>query len=430
MRVAFYTIGCKLNQFETEYMREQFEKDGWETVDFREMADVYVINTCTVTAQADAKSRQSVRQALKRNPDALVVATGCYSQINPEALIDAGAHVVTGNPQKVCLKDIVYRALREKSFPMVEVSEIGRTFHPMPIKAFSGYSRAFIKVQDGCNRRCSYCIVWKARGPSRCASPDFVLEEARRLVDAGFEEIVLTGTHLGTYRIGDTDLVGLLERLCDIEGLKKIRLSSIEPTEFSPELIDFISSSPKIAKHLHIPMQSGSERILKLMNRPYSPAQFRELVEELVERMPTLGIGVDVIVGFPTETEEDFEQTYHLLEELPIYYMHIFSYSPRPGTPAASMKPQVRPDIKRRRWETLNRLKQEKKRLFIDRMIGQRLDCVIEGRASRISGFWRGLSENYIPLLIKGDLKHLAGKVVKARLIERTGDQAVSEILL
>ncbi len=428
MRVAFYTIGCKLNQFETEYMMEQFKKAGCKVVSFKEEADVYIVNTCTVTSQADAKSRQSVRQALKRNPEALVVAVGCYSQVSKESLLEAGAHLVVGNAEKTRIVELVKSHLEEKR-PKAVVSEPNNHFTPMPIEDFSGYSRAFIKVQEGCNRRCSYCIVWKARGPARSATIDFVLNEARKLSEAGFEEIVLTGTHLGSFgQERGESLLGLLEELVKIPSVKKIRLSSLEPTEITDELLEFMASCPKIARHLHIPLQSGSNRILKLMNRPYTSEQFEELILNIHRKMPEAGIGVDVIVGFPTETEEDFEATYSLIERLPIYYMHIFSYSPRPGTPAASMKPQVRPDIKRQRWEMLNRLKAEKKGRFIESMIGKVVDGVIEGRPAE-EGYWRGLTENYIPVLIPGNLKHLTGKVYPMRLTERAGEEALAELI-
>ncbi len=426
MKVAFYAIGCKLNQFETEFMREQFEKAGWKIVNFREKADVYIINTCTVTAQADAKARQSIRQALKRNPNALVVATGCMTQLFPEQALEAGAHVVTGNEEKLHMPSIVEEALKG-GIPLVRISPFSRSFNPMPIEGFHNHSRAFVKIQEGCNRSCSYCIVWRARGPARCADEDFVVNEVKRLVDAGFEEVVLTGTHLGLYRGKRSNLVGLLEELLKIEGLKKIRLSSLEPTEISDELIYLMASTDKIAKHLHIPLQSGSDRILKLMKRPYTARFFEDLIMKIWEKIPTVGIGLDVIVGFPTETEEDFEATYRLIERLPIYYMHIFSFSPRPQTPAADMRPQVRPDIKRKRWERLNELKQKKKRVFVEGLLGKEVDAVVEGRKSR-EGYSMAVSENYITLLVKEDITHLKRKVLKFKLLKRIEDKALASV--
>ncbi len=426
MRVAFYTIGCKLNQFETEFMREQFEDEGWEVVPFREEADVYIINTCTVTSQADAKSRQSIRQAKKRNPDAVVVAVGCYPQVAAEEVVECGADVVLGNREKLNVLGFVKEHI-EKGTPVVRVSELDTTFSPMPVRDFSSHSRAFVKVQDGCNRRCSYCIVWRARGPSRSAPPSLVLDEAKRLVDAGFEEIVLTGTHLGAYgRDRGTSLVELLEKLLCVDGLKKIRLSSLEPTEITSPLIELMASTGKIARHLHIPLQSASNRILKLMNRPYTAEQFEELVMEIAERLPGVGIGVDVIVGFPTETDEDFEKTYSLIERLPIYYMHIFSYSPRPQTPAASLKPQVRPDIKKKRWERLNLLKAQKKRAFVASFVGKVLDATVEGRPAPEAGYWSAVSENYIPLLVPQNMGHMKKRVLAFRVEEARGDKAVA----
>ncbi len=430
MRIAFYTIGCKLNQFETEFMKEQFEEAGWETVPFKEKADVYIVNTCTVTGQADSKSRQTIRQALKRNPNALVVAVGCYSQVAKEELLKTGASLVLGNPEKGKIVELVEQALKEQNLPRVHVSNINNSFFPMTIENFSGHSRAFIKVQDGCNRRCPYCIVWKARGPSRSAPLELVIKEAQKLADAGFEEIVLTGTHLGCYgEEKGLDLVDLLERLVEIDSLKKIRLSSLEPTEITPQLIEFMKENSKIARHLHIPLQSASNRILRLMNRPYTKEEFEDLVMKLAEALPDVGIGVDVIVGFPTEEEEDFEETYRLIEKLPIYYMHIFPYSPRPNTPAAYMRPQVRPDIKRRRWEIMNQLKDAKKKYFIERFIGKELEGVIENRPASEKGYWSALTENYIPLVVKGQFPQLAGKVKRFKLIQRLDHRAEALLL-
>ncbi len=427
MKVAFYTIGCKLNQFETEVLKELCEKEGWEVVPFREKADVYVINTCTVTQQADAKSRQNIRRALKNNPKAIVVAVGCYPQVASEEVKATGAHIVLGTQDKYRIIEAIKEFLKQKE-PITKISPIKNEFIFTPIEDFTGYSRAFVKVQEGCNRNCSYCLVKKARGPVRSAKPEDVIEEVKRLAEKGFEEIVLTGTHLGAYgEDRDTNLLKLLERLVEIPDVKKIRLSSIEPTELTKELIELITQHPKIAKHLHIPLQSGSDRILKLMNRPYTSSYFEELIHKIVDKNPIIGIGVDVIVGFPTETEEDFNLTYQLLKRLPIYYMHIFSYSPRRGTPAYHMKPQVRPDIKKQRWEALNTLKSVKKAQFVSKFVGKTLEGIVEGRPAE-KGYWSGLTENYIPLLIEGNYPHLTGKVKQFKILTTKKDKAVVKI--
>lgn len=427
MKVAVLTIGCKLNQYESEYLIESLEKSGFIVVDFKDTADIYVINTCTVTSQADSKSRQAIRQAKRRNPDSIVVATGCYAEINRDELKKIGADIVVGNVGKAFLSDIIKRYVLDGVSGCTD--DIGsEKFYPMPIEDFKDYSRAFVKIQDGCDSRCSYCIVWKARGKSRSADLGFVLDEVKRLVEKGFEEIVLTGVHLGSYGkdIG-LSLVDLLKELVKVESLKKIRLSSIEPTEWTDELLDFITHD-KIAKHFHIPLQSGSDRILELMNRNYTRKFFEDLILRINKSIPIAGIGVDVIVGFPTEGEEDFKVTYTLLRDLPIYYMHIFTYSDRPGTIASSITPKVPPVVKRKRWEALKELKDMKMDNFISAFVGRDLEGVIEGRVVE-SGFTRGLSENYIPLLIPGNHVNLKGKVSKFRVVEKRSLQLVTELI-
>lgn len=420
MRVAVATVGCKLNQYESEYVLESFLKEGFILVDFKDFADVYVVNTCTVTSQADSKSRQLIRQAKRRNPNSLVVAIGCYAELRREELESIGADIVFGNVEKPFVAELVKRYL--ESGVLKGTSEFKSCeFVPMPIEDFKDYSRAFVKVQDGCNSRCSYCVVWKARGASRSASVDYVVDEVRRLVDKGFEEVVLTGVDLGSYGWDrGYDLVSLLEELVKIEALKKIRLSSIEPTRWTPRLIDFLSHE-KIAKHFHIPLQSASDRILKLMERDYTSIEFEKLILKLVDKVPEAGIGVDVIVGFPTETQEDFLATYNLLKSLPIYYMHIFSYSDRPGTPASVLKPKVRPDVKKERWNMLKELKDKKMESFVSSFIGKNLYGVVEGRLTKDGLYTRALSENYISLLIPGDCRLERCKVRPFKIVGKQG---------
>lgn len=427
MKVAFYTIGCKLNQYETEFIRELFEEEGWEVVDFKERADVYVINTCTVTSKADSKARQSIRQARKRNPDSLIVAVGCYCQVFPDAVKEAGADVIIGVPNKTEVLEKVKEAF-EKREKLVVVRQDFGDFVPMPVKKFSGYSRAFIKIQDGCDMRCSYCIVWKARGPSRSAPLRFVIDEAKRLVNEGYEEVVLTGTNIGDYgKEFGVDLIELLERLTEIEGLKKIRLSSIEPVNLNKRLIEYIAKNEKVCRHLHIPLQSGSDRILKLMGRRYTSQDIKGILDEIFSRIPYVGVGLDVIVGFPTETDDDFIKTYRLIEEYPIFYMHIFSFSPRPGTIAFNLKPRVRPDIIKKRWEELNELKARKKQEFVSKFIGKDIVGVVESRPYN-DKYWSGISENYIPLLIEGDVKNFSKKVKTFRAKGMLSDRLIVSI--
>ncbi len=425
-KVALITIGCKLNQFETMAMREALEKAGFQAVPFAPGAQVYIVNTCTVTGRSDYKGRQMVRRALKMKPkDGLVVVTGCQSQLRAQEFVDLGADLILGNAEKPHIQEIITKALKNGlRGPHIQTIDQCREFQPMPLHSFPGYSRAFLKVQDGCNNRCTYCTVWMARGPARSAPPSWVLEEARGLVASGYRELVLTGVHLGAYRWQDWDLARLLEALLDIEGLEKIRLSSIEPQEFTPRLKALITSEEKIAPHLHIPMQSGDDRIIRLMGRHYTRGEFASLVEELVAGRPGLGIGVDVMVGFPGEDQEAFENTRRLLEELPIYYMHIFTYSPRPGTPAADMKDQIPPQEKKVRYEILRSLRAHKIRVFREAHLGKPLKVLIEGRRDRKTGLLRGISENYIPFLFLEDPGEEQGRYITA-----TGERLMGEMM-
>ena len=412
-------------------MREQFERAGWQVVPFSEEADVYIINTCTVTSKADSKARQSIRQAKRRAPSSLVVAVGCYPQVYADEVKGVGADVVLGNAEKASIVDIVEKALSSGA-PFVEVSSLDDRFYPMAIDRFFGYSRAFVKIQDGCDKRCTYCVVWKARGPSRSAPLDFVVDEVKRLASEGYEEVVLTGTNLGDYgKKEGSSLMELLDKLSEIDELKKIRLSSIEPVDLTHDFLKYLSENEKVCRHLHIPVQSASDRILKLMGRSYGKKELLSVFERVFSLIEDVGVGIDVIVGFPTESEEDFRETYAFIEELPIYYMHIFSFSPRPQTPAYHLKPRVRPDVIRKRWEILNELKARKRQDFVSKFVGKSICGVVESRAFD-DRYWSAVSENYIPLLVEGEPSFLAGlarKVLTFRVKEARGDKLVVSAL-
>ncbi len=423
-KVAITTIGCKLNQFETMAMREALEESGFSVVPFASGARIYIVNTCTVTSRSDYKGRQMVRRALRmRPPDGLVVVTGCQAQLRPIEFLDLGADLVIGNAEKAQIAHLLHEALEGKARG-VKIESIHKVheFQHMPLHSFPGYSRAFLKVQDGCNNRCTYCTVRLARGPARSASPSWVLGEARALVDAGYRELVLTGIHLGAYHLGKWDLHHLLEALLSVEGLEKIRLSSIEPQEFSPALKGLVTNEERIAPHLHIPMQSGDNRILNLMGRNYTQEAFAQLVEELAQGREGMGIGVDVMVGFPGEDQEAFENTRTLLEGLPIYYMHIFTYSPRPRTPAAAMDRQVPPEVKAERYRILQDLRVRKISAFRRAYLGKPLLVLLEGRRDMETGLPRGISENYIPFLFLEDPGVERGRYVTARGEELKGE--------
>ncbi len=425
-KVAIATIGCKLNQFETMAMREALEESGFPLVPFAPGAQVYIVNTCTVTSRSDYKGRQMVRRALRMKPHGgLVVATGCQAQLRPMEFLDLGADLVIGNAEKAQIAHLLQEALEGKiRGAKVEPIRRVREFQHMQIHSFPGYSRAFLKVQDGCNNRCTYCTVWMARGPARSASPSWVLEEAKVLVDAGYRELVLTGIHLGAYHWEEWDLSHLLEALLSVNGLEKIRLSSIEPQEFSPTLKDLVINEERIAPHLHIPMQSGDNKVLNLMGRHYTREAFAQLVEELVQGRKGMGVGVDVMVGFPGEDQEAFENTRSLLEALPIYYTHIFTYSPRPQTPAAAMDHQVPPEVKEERYQILRDLRIKKMSTFRRAYLGKPLLVLLEGRRDRETGLLRGITENYIPFLFLEEPQAKRGEYITA-----LGERMVAERL-
>lgn len=328
-RVAIITVGCKVNQFDSAGIKEIFNKKGYISVPFDKEADVYIINTCSVTSRSDSDSRNYIRRAIRRNNNAIIVVTGCYSQTSAESLLSIeGVDYIIGNNEKINIPEIIREGKREK--PSILVSNYqDNKFKRFKVYNFSNHTRAFLKIQDGCNSSCSYCIVPKARGESRSLYPDYVIEDVIKLSEKGYKEIVLTGVNLGSYGVDLSPEYSLLELLKKIENLKvinRIRLSSIEPKEIREELKEYLSSSNVVCNHLHIPLQSGDNNILKNMNRDYDTKFFRRLIEDLKNKIRDICIGIDVIVGFPGEGEKQFENTYKFIKELPISYIHIFPY--------------------------------------------------------------------------------------------------------
>jgi len=409
-RVALATLGCKLNQYETEAIREQFLRAGYRVVSFDEAADVYVVNTCTVTSHSDHDSRRLARQAKRRCPQALVVVTGCYAQTDAEALASIPAvDLVVGNAEKARLVELAAQQAQG-----VYVSDIRqhRRFAEPCVDGFGEHTRAFVKVQDGCDSACTYCIVPQARGPSRSRPPDDVVEQVRRLVDAGYKEVILVGIHLGAYGQDLDDnirLADLVQRIVEAPGLGRARLSSIEPCEVDERLIELARDSAKVCRHFHIPLQSGDDEVLRRMGRPYTSATYAELVEGIAGEIPGCGIGADVMVGFPGETEEAFARTQRLVESLPLTYLHVFSYSPRRGTPAAQMAPQVQEETKKRRCHELRDLSQRKLATFCQSLVGQTLEILIEDRPAE-EALLTGLSDNYVRAHFEGP-PGLAGQI-------------------
>lgn len=402
LRVAVTTLGCKVNQFESASFISSLEARGAEIVPFSHEADIYIINSCAVTARAGAESRRMVRRAYRSNPEARIVVTGCYAQMAGGELLDLVDQPVclVGNAYKHVLVDY---ALADDycdiEMYMTDISKV-REICDLPVKSFRGRTRAFLKIQDGCNSFCSYCIIPYARGRSRSLPLDRVLAQARIFAEQGYREIVLTGIHVGKYG-SDLEspftLVGLMEKLALQEPNIRFRISSLEPGELHDDLLALIGSCPNIMPHLHIPLQSGDSGILKKMNRHYLPEDYARTVERIISLLPDACIGSDVLVGFPGEDEKAFQNTRNLLAGLPISYLHVFPYSKRPATLAARMKGQIPGPVKKERVAVLRRLDQEKRMAFYSRFTGTVHRVLAENKKNRFN-LMRGFTENYIPV--------------------------------
>lgn len=399
--VAFYTLGCKLNAYDTQWYAEQFTARGYREVRFGDRADVTVVNTCTVTGQGDAQSRKALRRAHRISPEGTVVAVGCYAQTDPDALSQMPeVDLVVGTAERVQLLDLIN-----------DTCSLGRTFvtrsrtadfQDMDIYNFGGRARAFVKIQEGCNEFCSFCIIPFARGRSRSRTLQSAVSQVKKLVDAGYREVVLTGVHIGDYGadLAGCELLQVLKAVEQIDGLDRFRVSSIEATYVTDEMIDFFAESQKFCRHLHIPLQSGDNGILKAMRRPYTRAQYIALIEKVAKRVPGVGIGGDVMVGFPGESDAAFQNTRDLIADHPLTYLHVFPYSPRGKTPAARMANQVDPQVKKQRGAILRELGRQKVAAFQARFLGQTLPVLFENR--RNGQCLQGLTDNYIRVLAPG----------------------------
>jgi threonylcarbamoyladenosine tRNA methylthiotransferase MtaB len=432
--VAFATLGCKLNQADTAELQALLEARGLRTVPFDEPAQLYVVNTCTVTARADRSDRQAIRRAVARNPGALVVVTGCYAQTSPEAVAAIpGVDAVLGTADRGALPEVL-ESLAKRARPLVRVSDVfaaGRSEPlPPPPRFVPGYTRAFVKVQDGCQHRCSFCVVPYARGGSRSQPPERVVAQVVGLAAAGYREVVLTGVDLGHYGwdLAPRDsLAGLLRRLLEVPGPDRLRVSSILPAYFTDELVDVLASSPRLCRHLHVPLQSGSDRVLRAMRRPYTVALFRRLVERLAARIPDLGLGTDVITGFPGETAADFAQTEAVVAALPFTYLHVFSYSDRRGTEAArSAAPRVPPDEVRRRTALLRRLGAARQAEARRRLVGRSVEVLVLERGEAPDAALVGLTDNYLEVAFAGPAT-LRGRFARVRVTGEGGGRLRGE---
>jgi len=403
--VAVVTLGCKVNQYETASMENGFTAKGFEIIDFSDKADIYVINTCAVTAKAAAQSRQLIRRAQRTNPDARVVVTGCYAQIDPAAVMEAAAGriIVFDNVHKHLLVDNILKEGQRKIRFLGDIGKI-KKIDFFPVHRFAGRTRAFLKIQDGCNNFCSYCIVPFARGRSRSQQPAEVMRQAKKFAVQGYKELVVTGIHVGAYGRDlepPVNILGILEKLTSLTPAIRYRISSLEPTEITDELIDFMAETENLMPHLHIPLQSGDNRILKKMNRRYAAADFENIVAKTLRFLPDIAIGVDVLVGFPGEDAEAFGNTVQLLQDLPVAYLHVFPYSKRPGTRAAAMPGQVAKNIKEERVAFLRELGRQKRRAFHEKHLGGEFRVLAESRQGGLH-IVKGFTENYIPVLFTG----------------------------
>lgn len=419
--VAFCTLGCKVNQYESEAVLEQFLKQGYTRTEFSEPADVYVVNTCTVTHLSDRKSRQMIRRAKQMNPNAVLVVMGCYTQTNPEAVLDIpGVDIVIGTEQRIQTSLLVERFLEERK-PINLVAELAKDcgFEPLSIDG-SGqpHTRAFLKVQDGCNQFCSYCIIPYARGRIRSRSIEDTVNESKRLVKAGFCELVLTGIHLASWGKdnGEGNLLTLLQALQQVEGLCRIRLGSLEPTLCDDAFVRGVAQLDKVCHHFHLSLQSGCDATLKRMNRKYTTKIYAEAVERIRKVMPKAAITTDVIVGFPGETEEEFAETIAFLDKISLADAHIFKYSPRQGTPAAKMPCQIAPDIKEARSKTLIKLTEQTKQQFESAYIGKQEWVLFEQETE--PGVYEGKTQNYITVTVEST-QPLTGQMLLVRLESR-----------
>jgi len=429
-KVAFATLGCKVNQCESAYLEEILSKNNFNICPFTEEADLYCINTCAVTSRAAMQSRQLIRRAARLNGEAKIVVMGCYSQVAAEeiATIPGVTHIL-GTSEKLALLDYISRG-EEITSPCIRLKDARNAPDPTPLvfSAFSRRTRAFLKVQDGCDGFCSYCIVPYARGRSRSIPRVSIIKQVERFLDQGYQEIVLTGIHLGQWGSDlkpKQELIGLLRSILGHCPPPRLRLSSLEPGEIFADLLALIASERNLCPHLHIPLQSGDATILGRMNRHYHPHFYSEIVLEAIHRIPDLAVGVDVMVGFPGETDERFQNTYRLIESLPVAYLHIFPFSPRPGTPAAAMGDQISPTFISQRCRLLRELDKSKRLNFLNRFLGKVRPVLVENRQDASSGLPCGFSDNYLPVLVQAHTP-LENQNVLARFDRLEGNRLVA----
>lgn len=420
--VAFYTLGCKVNNYDTEALSEIFEKQDYKIVNFEEKADVYVVNSCTVTNSGDRKSRQMIRKAKRTNDDAVIVVAGCYAQTSSQELLEMPeVNMVIGNKNRKKIVDFVERIQEDKDEKMNVVGDImkERVYEDLSVDEMKGKTRAFIKIQEGCNQFCSYCIIPYARGPIRSRQAASVVKEVKRLVDAHYKEVVLTGIHVASYGkdLEEGSLIELIEWIHQIEGLKRIRLSSIEPRLLTHDFLERLSKLPKFCPHFHISLQSGSDHILKAMKRKYSTKEYKQIIDDVRLFFPDVSITTDIMVGFPGEKDVDFKESYSFAKEIAFSKIHVFKYSPREGTPAANYPNQVGGQKKDQRSKQLIALAMELEKKFYDQFLAGKREVLFERKQDTKSNTYEGLTDHYIRVLCQSE-KNIEGCILPVILDE------------
>ena len=435
-KIAFYTLGCKVNQSDTASMEGIFRRAGYEVVDFGSPADVYLINTCVVTNTGQRKSRQIINRAVRHNPLSLIVVTGCYPQTAPEEVrAIAGVDVIIGNQERARIVELVEQALENKQTEIldnVQKMTVDTKFEELGVGTETDKTRAFLKIQEGCNQYCTYCIIPYARGPLRSRSLESIRSEVAKLVEAGYKEVVLIGIHLGCYgkelaKEGKhITLYDAVQAVLSVEGMCRVRLGSLESVEVEPRLLELMANEPRLCKHLHLPLQSGCDKILQAMHRPYDTARFTQLLQQIRAQVPDVAITTDIIVGFPGETEEDFATTLAFAEKCGFAKMHIFPYSKRKGTPAEKMPNQVDEAVKGERAARLAAVDEKLHQAMLKQMVGKTEEVLFEQPVDAVH--MEGLCGPYLRVVVPGT-EELSNTIAKVRITGIVDDWLTGELV-
>lgn len=433
-KIAFYTLGCKVNQADTASMENLFLRSGHQLVSFDGEADVYIINTCVVTNTGQRKSRQTIHRAIRKNPNALIVVTGCYPQTAAEEVkAIAGVDMIIGNQDRAQIVQLVEERLAHRqtdTLDAVHKLTASTAFEEMAAGDITDKTRAFLKIQEGCNQFCTYCIIPYARGPLRSRSLESIRTETQRLISAGFKEIVLIGIHLGCYGKEDPDgptLYDAVKTVLDVPGVQRLRLGSLESVEVEPRLLTLMQEDARFCRHLHLPLQSGCDKTLQAMHRPYTTAKFKTLLADIKTNVPDIAITTDVIAGFPGETEADFETTCKFAESCGFSKMHIFPFSARKGTPAEKFAGAVTEAVKKERADILGRIDETMHKTFLQAMVGQKAEVLFEQPAGE--DYFEGLTGNYQRVFVKSGGRNLGGEILPVKITAFDGEKLLGEII-